>query len=96
MSSITEETVEYLAEASCLTLTEEEKKSFAKDLTKIISYVDILQTVSIDSSQLKEQESIDIEDLRDDIVESTWSREEFFVNAPEHLAGLIKVPVVIK
>ncbi len=96
MLSITEETVEYLANASCLTLTEEERKAFSSDLTKIISYINVLQTISVDSCQCKELDTKDIEDLRDDIEEKVWSREEFFINAPEHLAGLIKVPVVIK
>lgn len=96
MFSITEETIEYLAKASRLTLTEEEKKAFSEDLTQIISYIDILHSVSINESQVGECDSLNIEELRDDVAEFTWSREEFFENAPEHVAGLIKVPVVIK
>lgn len=96
MFLVTEETIEYLAEASRLILTEEEKKAFSEDLTQIISYIDVLHSICIDESQIDECNSLDIEQLRDDVSKFTWSREEFFENAPEHVAGLIKVPIVIK
>ncbi|EPP37067.1 glu-tRNAGln amidotransferase C subunit [Chlamydia psittaci 10_743_SC13] len=36
------------------------------------------------------------EDLREDIVTSNFSREEFLTNVPESLGGLVKVPTIIK
>ncbi|MBQ8498474.1 Asp-tRNA(Asn)/Glu-tRNA(Gln) amidotransferase subunit GatC [Chlamydia sp.] len=36
------------------------------------------------------------EDLREDMVTSDFTREEFLVNVPMSLGGLVKVPTVIK
>jgi len=78
-----------------LELSETEKKKFAKELDKIIKYIDQLREVDArnvaPTSHVIPMENV----LREDKVEPSLSQEEALANAPDKKDGYFKVPKVI-
>ena len=76
-------------------LSETEKKKFAKELDKIIKYIDQLREVDTrnvaPTSHVIPMENV----LREDKVEPSLSQEEALANAPDKKDGYFKVPKVI-
>lgn len=76
-------------------LSETEKKKFAKELDKIIKYIDQLREVDArnvaPTSHVIPMENV----LREDKVEPSLSQEEALANAPDKKDGYFKVPKVI-
>ena len=92
------DTIDHLARLCRLACTEEEKQALLKDLNQILGYVDRLTECDTDaieplSSVIQGQESLL---LRDDVEEESLDREAFLRLAPQHVAGLIKVPNILE
>ncbi len=86
-----------LERLSRLRLSDEERAKLLTNLQKILNSVAKLS--EIDTSHVKECSHV-LEDmqapLREDVAERSFSRELFLKQAPEKIAGMLKVPPVIK
>ena len=96
MSNLTEEEFLKLTKLCRIECTEEEKKTLSSNISKILSYIDLLQEVDTKGvppcSHVMEQLS---NVMREDKVGPTLPREEFLANAPAHIGGMIRVPTII-
>ncbi|WP_366223735.1 Asp-tRNA(Asn)/Glu-tRNA(Gln) amidotransferase subunit GatC [Chlamydia buteonis] len=95
---VTREEIILLAKSSALELSEELIQEYESSLNEVIKTMaasiamDVIDVVI----EVGLSHVISPEDLREDIVASSFSREEFLTNVPESLGGLVKVPTVIK
>ena len=95
-SSVTKETIGYVADLARINLDEEEKLSLSQDLTNIIAFAD----------KLSELDTIDVAPLdhilplsnvfREDIVEESYDRDELLKNAKTKEEGCFFVPQIIE
>lgn len=95
---LTEEQVRYVADLANLSLTEEETKHFAEELSHILTYVDKLNELDTSNVEPMAQVLFDVEDtatMRPDIPGGTLPVEVALQNAPLSGAGHFKVPLVI-
>ncbi len=92
---ITKQDVEYLGNLSKISLTEEEKTQFGKELEKIIYYVSQLSKVSTDKVSPTWHVLPLTNVFREDEVKSDTGREEILGNAPECDDRFFKVPKII-
>lgn len=87
-----------LAKGAALELDPMLVEDYTHSLNQVIETLQ--ETVSMDVTDVILEASvpcmIGIEDLREDEVVSDFPREEFLVNVPESLGGLVKVPTVIE
>ena len=92
---ITIKDVEYIAGLAKLELSEAEKRKFAKELDKIIKYIDQLKEVDTENipptSHIIPMENV----LRENKVEISLSQDEALTNAPDKKDEYFKVPKVI-
>jgi aspartyl-tRNA(Asn)/glutamyl-tRNA(Gln) amidotransferase subunit C len=91
---VSAKTIEYLAALSRLHLTEDEKKEFANDLGRIISYMDKLKEVNTDDVEPLLQMTDFSNRGREDKAGDLLSAEEALRNAPERQGGFFSVPLV--
>lgn len=98
MAQLDKKMIKYLAELSRIAVNEEEEDSLLKDLKKIISYVEQLNEV--DTTHVAPctyvTQCVDKTPLRNDAVETTLTREQFLKGAPQQIAGMVRVPPVMK
>jgi aspartyl-tRNA(Asn)/glutamyl-tRNA(Gln) amidotransferase subunit C len=87
--------VEYVASLARLQFTEVEKEKFTHQLNAILSYIEKLNEV--DTTHVEPlSHVITVENVfRDDIVRSSFPREEMLKNAPDATDSFFKVPRVI-
>lgn len=92
---ITNELVEYVADLSRLTLTEEEKARTLKDLGDIILYMDKLG--ELDTTGVEPlSHAFPINNVfREDECKPSFDREKLLANAPEQKDGGYKVPKTV-
>ena len=97
MSHFDEETLRNLEKLSMIRLTKTEEKEFVKSLKQIVDYVEKLFEVDTENVMpchyvlMNMQKNV----FREDIEEKVLSRDKFLENAPDKVAGMIKVPSVI-
>jgi aspartyl-tRNA(Asn)/glutamyl-tRNA(Gln) amidotransferase subunit C len=98
MAQLDKEMIKYLAELSRIAVSSEEEESLLKDLKKIIAYVEQLNEV--DTSQVAPctyvTQSLNKTPLRQDVVKETLTREAFLKGSPQQIAGMVRVPPVMK
>jgi len=85
-----------LAKSSALNLNDSLAQEYADSLNEVISTMVTALEVGEGSTEELFSYVIGPEDLREDIVDESFSRQEFLHNVPESLGGLVKVPTVIK
>jgi aspartyl-tRNA(Asn)/glutamyl-tRNA(Gln) amidotransferase subunit C len=92
---ITVEDVEHVANLARLQLTDEEKSSYATQLSAILEYFDKLSEV--DTAQVAPMSHpIDLENVfRGDQAGESMPPEAVLSNAPEQAEGCFQVPVVL-
>lgn len=92
---INEERIKHVEDLAEVSLTEEERKSLAEDLDRIIDYVNKLQELDTDDVEplrhILEVENV----LREDKKGETLDHEEVFKNAPAEERNFFRVPKVI-
>ncbi|WP_348663842.1 Asp-tRNA(Asn)/Glu-tRNA(Gln) amidotransferase subunit GatC [Chlamydia vaughanii] len=95
---VNREEILILAKISALELSEELIQEYETSLNEVIKTMEasISMDVTDVAVEIALSHVINPEDLREDTVTSNFSREEFLVNVPESLGGLVKVPTVIK
>lgn len=94
--SVTEKDVRYMADLARLQLAEDEVKSFAQDMNKILDYMEMLD--ELDTSDVEPLEHvIDLESrLRKDEAKEPLSHEDALKNAPDADSDYFRVPKVIE
>jgi len=95
LSTIDLERLEKLSRISC---SSEEEEDILQSLQKVIEYMELLQEVDTegDSPTSHVLGPLMQNILRKDVEEKSLSREEFFENVPDVVAGMVKVPPVLK
>ena len=93
--TIDTKTVKHTATLVRLGISEEEAQTFSGQFSSIIDYFNMLNEVDTDNvtpaSDIANAENV----LREDVVKSSMSHEEFIKNAPNSERGYIKVPTVL-
>ena len=92
---ITKQDVVYLGNLSKISLTEEEKTQFEKELEKLIYYVSQLSKVPADKVSPTWHVLPVTNVFREDEVKGETDREEILGNAPERDDRFFKVPKII-
>ncbi len=94
MPRVTEETVEHVARLARLSLTDEERRVFARQLEEILEWAASLQ--ALDTSGVPPMSHPrEAEALREDEPRAGLARDTAFAAAPEARDGLFRVPRVI-
>ena len=65
---ISKDELEYLAQISKINLSEDEAKKFPEQLDKTIEYIDILEELASDDSNVLDLQEVKFDELRDDVV----------------------------
>lgn len=65
---ISKDELEYLAQISKINLSEDEAKKFPEQLDKTIEYIDILEELASDDSNVVDLQEMKFDELRDDVV----------------------------
>lgn len=88
--------VEYVAELSKLRLSEPEKELMQQDLTKVLQYMDILNSLPTEGvSPLTHVSGVE-NIFREDVARPSFDREKILQNAIAAEAGCFKVPQTVE
>jgi aspartyl-tRNA(Asn)/glutamyl-tRNA(Gln) amidotransferase subunit C len=94
MPRVTEETVDHVARLARLSLTDEERRLFARQLEEILGWAESLS--ALDTSGVPPMSHPrEAEVLREDEPHASLDRETAFAGAPDARDGLFRVPRVI-
>jgi aspartyl-tRNA(Asn)/glutamyl-tRNA(Gln) amidotransferase subunit C len=94
MARVTAETIEQVARLARLSLTADEKETFARQLDQILVYAERIQ--ALDTSGVEPMSHAgEASALRDDIESPCLPRERAMLAAPDAQDGLFRVPRVI-
>lgn len=93
---IDREMVEYVAELSKLRLSEPEKQLMQQDLTKVLQYMDILNTLPTEGVEPLTHVSGVENVFRADVARPSFDREKILQNALAAEAGCFKVPQTVE
>lgn len=93
--AISKEEIIHIAKLASLNLSEEEIEGYAKDMTEILGFADMIN--SVDTDQIKEtiaaNENYNV--FRKDEVIPSVDREVLLQNAPSKDEGMFRIPKVI-
>lgn len=94
--SISKEEIIHIAKLASLNLTEEEIEKYAKDMTDILEFAEIVN--NLDTNEIKETVGINGEYnvFRKDEIKPSMDREELLKNSPSHEDGMFRIPKVIQ
>lgn len=97
MAKFTREDMKHVARLCRINCSDEEIEELSGDLGRILGYVDQLGEVDTDGVEPCNQVLADVKNVsRKDEVKMSITRDEFLANAPDQVAGMIRVPPVIK
>lgn len=89
--------IRYLADLSYIELTDEEKDEFLTQLKEIFLHVEDVMSdaeyASIDTAFIEEHY---LDNIDDDVIRESSSREEMLLNAKREKNGFVLVPKIIK
>ena len=93
---LTQKEVEHVAKLARLELSEDEKGTFARQLSAILTYIDQLKT--LDTTGVEPTATVLPTDnvFRDDEVRPSLSQEKALANAPEQADGFFQVPRILE
>ncbi|HEX9189458.1 MAG TPA: Asp-tRNA(Asn)/Glu-tRNA(Gln) amidotransferase subunit GatC [Vicinamibacteria bacterium] len=94
MPRVTAATVEHVARLARLSLTEEERETFARQLDEILAWAESLQALDVEDVPPMSHPRDD-RALRDDEARESLPREQALDGAPDTAGGLFRVPRVI-
>lgn len=94
MAKVTVQTVEHVARLAHLSLTAEEKESFARELQEILSYAETIQALDTAAVEPMSHAAAG-EVLREDEPRASLDRERVLAAAPDAADGLFRVPRVL-
>lgn len=87
--------VEHVALLSRLELTDEEKKRYATELSRIFAHVEQLNELDVTGVPATAHPLPMKNVFREDVVKPGLSNDEALANAPEKEAGCFKVPQIV-
>lgn len=93
---ITEEMVDYVSVLSRLKLPEADRGAMAADLERIVSYMDVLNTLDTDNVEPLSHVFPVKNVMRPDQVAPSWSRADLLRNAPGHDEEAFLVPKAVE
>ncbi len=96
MAKITVEEVRRIAALATIGLEEHELEPMARELDRIMQFVEQLQQVDTTDVVTTDQVTGLVDVWRPDEVHSSYSREELLANAPEQQDGFFKVRRVLE
>ncbi len=88
--------IEKIASLSRIKLTTEEKRTFRRQLTDILDYMEKLDELNTDDVQPMAYATSLKNVFREDNVESSYTRQEILKLSPSNSNGFFKVPKVIE
>ncbi len=92
--SLTKQEVEHIAKLARLSLTEEEKEKYSRQLSDILAYVEQLQKV--DTAQVEPTSQVTglLNVMREDEIVDSEIEKELIDCAPEKIDGFVKIPKI--
>jgi aspartyl-tRNA(Asn)/glutamyl-tRNA(Gln) amidotransferase subunit C len=94
MARVTVETVEYVARLAHLSLTDEERETFARQLDQVLAYAESIQ--ALDTSSVEPMShAIATGVFRPDEPRPSLPRQDVLAAAPDAADALFRVPRVI-
>ena|SRR5437867_8806445 len=94
MARVTVETVEHVARLARLSLTEEERETFAKQLDQILAYAESIQT--LDTAAVEPMShAVTSEMVREDVPAPSLDRQRVLEAAPDAAENLFRVPRIL-
>jgi aspartyl-tRNA(Asn)/glutamyl-tRNA(Gln) amidotransferase subunit C len=94
MARATVATVDHVARLAHLSLTEQERVLFARQLDQILAYAESIQ--ALDTSKVEPMShALSTGSLRDDAPRESLPRERVLLAAPDPADGLFRVPRVL-
>ena len=94
MARVTVETVDHVARLARLSLTPEERRTFARQLDEVLAYAESIQALDTGAVEPMSH-AVTSEAMRDDAPAPELSREQALEPAPDTDGGLFRVPRVI-
>lgn len=93
---ISKEQVEHVARLARLEVSEDEKATFARQLSGILTYMD--QIKELDTAGVEPTATVLPTDnvFRDDEVRPSLSQEKALANAPDQMDGFFRVPKIVE
>jgi len=93
---ITQKEVEHVAKLARLELSEDEKVTFARQLSGILNYMDQLRT--LDTTGVEPTATVLPADniFREDEVRPSLPRDKALANAPDQAEGFFRVPRILE
>lgn len=98
MADFDKQTLEHLKKLCRIDCDEEEEEDILKSLKRILEYVEQLDEVQVERAKPCNyvQNGMVKNRWREDVPEAVSFREQFLANAPDQIAGMIRVPPVLK
>jgi aspartyl-tRNA(Asn)/glutamyl-tRNA(Gln) amidotransferase subunit C len=94
MARVTVETVDHVARLARLSLTSEERHTFARQLDEVLAYAESIQ--ALDTAAVEPMShAVTSEAMRDDTPAPELDRERALAPAPDTDAGLFRVPRIL-
>jgi aspartyl-tRNA(Asn)/glutamyl-tRNA(Gln) amidotransferase subunit C len=94
MARVTVETVDHVAKLASLSLSPEERETFARQLEEMVSYVESIQALDTkDVEPMSHARTSEI--FRPDVPHESLPHEKSQAGAPDAQDGLFRVPRVI-
>jgi len=94
MPRVTKETVDHVAHLARLSLTDEERDTFARQLDEVLTYAESIQT--LDTSRAEPMShALTSEIFREDVARPGLEREVVLASAPDPSETLFRVPRVL-
>lgn len=93
--AISKEEVEHIAKLACLNLSEAEKERYAGDMTEILEFANMINSVNTDevNETIGANENHNV--FRKDEIVQTVDKESLLQNAPSQEDGMFQIPKVI-
>jgi aspartyl-tRNA(Asn)/glutamyl-tRNA(Gln) amidotransferase subunit C len=94
MARVTVETVDHVAQLAQLSLTPDERETFARQLDEVLAYAESIQ--ALDTHDVEPMShAVVSEVLRNDVPGPELSRDQALAAAPDADRGLFRVPRII-
>jgi aspartyl-tRNA(Asn)/glutamyl-tRNA(Gln) amidotransferase subunit C len=94
MPRVTVETVDHVARLARLSLTDDERTLFARQLEEILAWAESLQALPVDDVAPMTH-ALAVTTWREDVARDGTPREQALAAAPDPAEGLFRVPRVI-
>lgn len=95
-TGIDDNLIKYLEDLSRLTLTTQEEERAKSELSKILSYIDMLNELDTDNVEPMSHPYEYTNNFREDEVMESSDRNDILKNAPQQKDGCFKVPTTVE